>query len=125
MSLLGCALGIWRHHCESQEAGLVRHLFDVAASNAQADLDEEGHRSPDDELPAVAYQVEPAEWDGPGNTDLFASTLQEIADELGVSVPRVRQIEASALRKFAHHFSRPWLTSHLPAPRDNKWRRTI
>jgi DNA-directed RNA polymerase sigma subunit (sigma70/sigma32) len=39
--------------------------------------------------------------------DDYDARLQEIADEMGISSERVRQIQNSALRKFAHRM-RNW-----------------
>ena len=33
------------------------------------------------------------------NLDIFSATLQELADEYGVSAERIRQIEANAFKK--------------------------
>ena len=44
-----------------------------------------------------------------GNTD-YATTLEEVAQELGVSLTRAKQIEESALRKVRRECQRRGLT---------------
>ncbi|HRE16171.1 MAG TPA: RNA polymerase sigma factor RpoH, partial [Rhodocyclaceae bacterium] len=67
----------------------------MIAAKAQARLENEGLRSALDQLDERSRRIVEARW----LREDDASTLHELADELGVSAERVRQIEVKALQK--------------------------